>query len=297
LKYTKPPLTFEQQADQLINRGLIADSSTLIHTLQNINYYRLSGYLYPFRQPDDTYKPGTTLDLILQRYEFDRKLRLIILDAIEYIENAIRTDIAYQFSHKYGAFEYKESKNFPHILTDAHYQLVERIRTESKRSQEGFVKHFIKKYGDNHNDLPLWMVVEIMSMGTLLTFFKGIDANLKRMVSNKYNTTDVVFHSWLRSLNGIRNMCAHHARIWNRTLGYSPKIPRERKNPEWHNPVQVQGIKIFTILTIIQYLLKYVAPDSNWKICLYDLLAEYPDIPRRSMGFPDNWLDCPIWDS
>ncbi len=139
------------------------------------------------------------------------------------------------------------------------------------------------------------MAVEIMSMGTLLTFFKGVDADLKRNVSNKYKTADVVFHSWLRSLNGVRNICAHHSRIWNRTLGCPPKIPRVRKNPIWHTPVQVQGDKIFTILTIIQYLLKTIAPDSGWKRCLQGFFGAYPEIPKRSMGFPDKWLECPIW--
>lgn len=296
MKYTKPPLTFEDQAAQLISRGLITDSTTLVNTLQNINYYRLSGYLYPFRQPDDTYKSGTTLELILERYEFDRRLRLIILDAIEYIENAVRTDLTYHFSHHYGAFDYTNSINFPHVTPTDHQAFLERIKQESDRSQEVFVKHFRNKYGDSHNYLPLWMVVEIMSMGSLLTFYRGVDKNIKRIVSNKYNMPYVVFHSWLRSLNGIRNMCAHHARIWNRVLGYPPMIPRKRKHPEWHEPINIQGDRIFTILTIIQYLLKYIAPGSKWKECLIDLLHDYPNIPQRSMGLPDNWLDCPIWD-
>ena len=79
MKYTKPPLTFEQQADLLISRGLIADKSTLITRLKSVSYYRMSGYLYPFRNPNDTFKPGTTLDRIWQRYTFDRQLRLSVL--------------------------------------------------------------------------------------------------------------------------------------------------------------------------------------------------------------------------
>ena len=64
MKYTKPALTFDEQADQLLRRGLQPNRNQLILRLQSISYYRLSGYLFPFRNLDDTYRSGTTLDLI-----------------------------------------------------------------------------------------------------------------------------------------------------------------------------------------------------------------------------------------
>lgn len=54
MKYTKPALSFEQQADQLLNRGFQADRARLIETLSRVSYYRLSAYWHPFKQP--TYK-------------------------------------------------------------------------------------------------------------------------------------------------------------------------------------------------------------------------------------------------
>jgi abortive infection bacteriophage resistance protein len=76
LRYQKPSLSFEQQADLLISRGLIADRSFLVETLKRVSYYRLSGYLYPFRIEKDTFEPNTTFEKIWKIYRFDRKLRL-----------------------------------------------------------------------------------------------------------------------------------------------------------------------------------------------------------------------------
>jgi abortive infection bacteriophage resistance protein len=97
--YTKSALTFEEQADLLLARGLIGDRTELIDRLKAVSYYRLSGYLYPFRNlPTDKFVPGTDLATVWRRYNFDRRLRLVLLDAIERVEVAVRTRLVYHFS-------------------------------------------------------------------------------------------------------------------------------------------------------------------------------------------------------
>jgi abortive infection bacteriophage resistance protein len=108
MKYIKPALALEQQADQLIRRGLVGDRGILIDRLSAVNYYRLSGYLFPYRQPDDTFRPGTTLDEVWNRYTFDRRLRLLIMDPIERIEVHVRTALVYRMAHATGPFGYTE---------------------------------------------------------------------------------------------------------------------------------------------------------------------------------------------
>ncbi len=115
MKYDKGHLSFEAQADLLIQRGLIADKALLIKILENVNYYRLSGYLYPFRQPDDTFKPGTTLDRAWRHYTFDRRFRLIVMDAIERVEVSVRTRLIYELSRFNGAFGYAEPAALPQL--------------------------------------------------------------------------------------------------------------------------------------------------------------------------------------
>jgi len=60
MNYIKPPLTFEEQADRILSRGFIADRNRLVLRLKSVNYYRFSGYLYPYRNADDTFKSNTT---------------------------------------------------------------------------------------------------------------------------------------------------------------------------------------------------------------------------------------------
>ena len=111
MKYDKPPLTYDQQADLLLRRGLTADRDELVSRLRSVSYYRLSGYWYPFRLADDSFRPGTTFETVWRRYRFDRRLRLLALDAIERVEVRIRTELVYVLAHAQGPFGYCASSN------------------------------------------------------------------------------------------------------------------------------------------------------------------------------------------
>jgi len=293
MKYSKPPLTFDQQADLLISRGLIADNQDLIEKLKAVSYYRLSGYLYPFRNPDDTFKSQTTLDQVWRRYTFDRQLRLLVLDAIERAEISIRTGLVYHHSHLFGPFGYTDGTTLPHLKKNEFIILQGKLRDAVKQSKEAFVEHFQKKYGDMHSDLPLWMISELWSFGNMFTFFRGVDKQVKRPIASEYHLAFGVLESWLHSLNSVRNICAHHSRLWNRVLGVKPMIPD--KDPQWHSPVQVPNDRIFGILTLLKYLLKQVAHQSQWQTRLENLFGRYQDIPLSMIGFPADWKECPIW--
>ncbi|MHB9070750.1 MAG: Abi family protein [Sedimentisphaerales bacterium] len=298
MRYTKPPLSFEKQAELLISRGLEADKDGLVAKLRVVNYYRLSGYWYPFRHPNtDTFKPNATIDKIWRRYTFDRQLRLLTMDAIERIEIAIKTSIIYHHSHSYGAFGYTAPIYLPN-LDDRHYSgFMDKIKEATLRSKEAFVEHFKKTYGDTHSLLPIWMAAEIMTFGMMLTMFRGIEMKLQQTIAREYNISDKVLLSWLVAINTIRNVCAHHGRLRDRVLDYTPMIPRANKYPEWHSPVGIPQDRIFGILTILKYMMNIIAPQSGWSGRFKDLLDKYQEIPIASMGMPDNWCQCPIWDN
>lgn len=294
--YEKPALSLDQQADRLIHRGMHGDRELMKTRLAGVNYYRLSGYWYPFRNADDTFKPGTSFETVWQRYAFDRRLRLLTMDAIERIEIAVRSQLAYHHAHAHGPFGYaSEPASLPKLVPNQHQEFVARIREETSRSHERFVDHFYDKYGDSHADLPVWMATEIMSFGTVLTFYRGTSHQVKQAVASVFGMPDMVFSSWLLTLNTVRNICAHHGRLWNRENGVKPIIPYIRDYPDWHTPVKVENRRVFAILTICRHCLGRVAPQSQWPARLRDLFGEYPAIPRVEMGFPVNWADCPIW--
>jgi len=296
MEYTKPPLTFEQQADLILSRGLKADRDRLIHRLKNVNYYRLSAYLYPFRLTGtDNFQEKTSLDLIWKYYTFDRQLRLIVMDAIERVEIAVRTQLIYQFAHHHGAFGFMEPKYLPKLNLSTFNDWLDALKSETDRSKEPFLDHFYEKYGDHHALPPLWMIGEIMSFGRMLTFFNGVEDKLRKIVARQFGIEDIVLQSWLGSLNVVRNICAHHGRLWNREMGFKPMIPRPNKYPQWHKPVVITNNRLFGILTVLEYMRKLTAPTSGWQGRLRALFAKYPEIPLMCMGFPANWEESPIW--
>lgn len=298
MKYTKQALSFADQADRVLARGLVADRDELIEKLAAVNYYRLSAYWYTFRIPGDPNEAliaGTTLATVWERYVFDRQLRLLVMDAVERVEVAIRTQLVNRHTLAHGPFGYLDRATLPGMSFDTHREFLTRLRNETKHSQEDFVLHFVGKY-TSETDLPLWMACELMTFGNLLALFRHADKQIKRDIAAEYGVADVVLESWLLSLNFVRNVCAHHARLWNRGMGRNPPaIPRRRKHPEWHTPVAIPDDRAFGVLTVLHYLLRQVAPRSQWKERLKRLLAEHPKIPLNFMGFPGNWEESPLW--
>lgn len=72
MKFTKPPLSLEKQAELLLSRGLRASPEDLVGRLRAVSYYRLSQYLYPYRKPGcDDYQPDTSIDVVWQHYVFE----------------------------------------------------------------------------------------------------------------------------------------------------------------------------------------------------------------------------------
>lgn len=302
MKYAKPPLTLEQQADQLISRGMAGDRDLMISRLRGVSYYRLSGYWYPFRMPratdpnlrDDCFRSGTTFDEVWNRYVFDRRLRLLVMDAVERIEIAVRSQLAYHHSHRHGAFAYEQDpKSLSSVSPDKRQRFLDDLAKQYEVSTDTFAEHFRAKYGDEHECLPVWMACEVMTFGGMLTFHRGCHPDIRREIAAKFDVHDKVFDSWLLALNTVRNICAHHGRLWNREFGTKPKIPN--KDMAWHKPVAVSGDRVFGILTVCKWALGHVAPQSGWHNRIRQLFNEFPSVPKVSMGFPANWEECPIW--
>ena len=233
MKYMKAPLSFPDQADMLRQRGLVADRATLIERLKAVNYYRLSAYWYTFRDrraTDERLHPGTTLDTVWRRYVFDRHLRLLVIDAIERVEIAVRTQLVNRHVCAHGPFGYLDRANLPGMNAFIHKDLLDRIRKETDHSKEDFVGHYFGKY-TSEVDLPLWMACELMTFGNMLTIFRHVEKAIKQDIAAEYGVADKVLESWLLTLNYVRNICAHHARLWNRGLGKPAPPPASRPAP------------------------------------------------------------------
>ncbi len=295
--YSKQAQNITEQILLLQKRGVFINNLTFAQqVLETVSYYRFSAYLFPFRKNDgsDDYIAGTTFETCWQYYRFDRRLRVCIIDAIERVEVATKTKIVNLLATKYGPFAYRDSTIFAFPLNKARYsELLNFVDNETQKSKEEFVNHFRQTY-DTANGLPIWMAVEVMTFGNMLTLFRLLKKQDKQAIAKSFGTNEKLFESWLTNLNYIRNVCAHHGRLWNRQLAVNPLIPE--KDDKWHEQTYpVNANRIYSTLCILKTLLDSIAPQSNWKHRFYSLLNEFPMIHRVSMALPDNFEKSKIW--
>ena len=256
MKYRKPPLSFEKQLAQLKKRGLLVHNDKhALHILEHINYYRLSGYFAPFQSKKDAFNCGTSLDDILYLYEFDRMLRNLLAEGLATIEVSCKTQIAHYIALKYGAFGYIKDGNFdfkkPQVHI-SHAKWLDKVRQNINRSHESFKKHFFNKY-HSESDLPVWMAVELMSFGDVSHLYRGMKKQDRQDIARGYFRIDQkLMCSWLHTIVYIRNLCAHHSRIWNRKLAIRPLL--NKKDINWRG---IDSSKIFAVILLIKKMMLF----------------------------------------
>ena len=314
--FNKPPLTYEKQVELLLSRGLIVtDRKRAERHLANISYYRLSAYMLPYKKKEngiiiDAFKEGTTWDDIYDLYVFDRKLRLLVFDAIERLEVAIRTQIIYQLSHKYGSHWQDNAHIFMpsrevtlrdgrKITIDVYREIQSHIKEQLHSNRaEVFIQHYHNKY-DTPENPPSWMSVEIMYFNHLSKICTGLKNRADIVgIASYFALPPKTFCSWLHTMNYVRNICAHHSRLWNRDLNIVPEKLSFSKRLVWINtPDTAKRSKNYYFFCMINYMLQVANPTSQFKTKLKELLEEYKNvISLDSMGFPKGWEEEKMWE-
>ena len=314
--FNKPPLTYEKQVELLLSQGLIVtDRKRAERHLANISYYRLSAYMLPYKKKEngiiiDAFKEGTTWDDIYDLYVFDRKLRLLVFDAIERLEVAIRTQIIYQLCHKYGSHWQDNAHIFnpPREVTlrdgrkitiDVYREIQSHIKEQLHSNRaEVFIQHYHSKY-DTPENPPSWMSVEIMYFNHLSKICTGLKNRADiNGIASYFALPPKTFCSWLHTMNYVRNICAHHSRLWNRDLNIVPEKLSFSKRLVWiSNPDMVKRSKNYYFFCMINNMLQVANPTSQFKTKLKELLEEYKNvISLDSMGFPKGWEEEKMWE-
>lgn len=295
MKYLKPPLSFEEQICLLEKRGLaVPNKEQALHVLEHINYYRLNGYFPPFQSVKDVFDDGTTFEDIIRVYEFDRKLQNLLVEGLAYIEVSCKTQIGHYIAMNYGAFGHVNPDCFNFRFQQVHITHAEwlrKVRDNTKRSRDAFKTHFFNKY-NSETDLPIWMAVEIITFGQVSHLYRGMSKQARQDVARGYFKVDqALMCSWLHTIVYIRNSCAHHSLVWNRTLSIRPKA--NRKDHNWDN---IDNSKIFSVFILIKKMMHFQNKWDQWVGKLLVLLGEHPYIDLLEMGFPQNWRDVLLDD-
>jgi abortive infection bacteriophage resistance protein len=292
--YNKSFLDYPAQIALLKSRGMkFADEHKALHLLKHISYYRFSGYWYPLLadKQNHVFKPNSDFDTAFNLYKFDRELRKLIHSELEKIEVSVRSKMAYVLSMAYNAFWIENTALFANPLL--HQSTLNKIKEEFDRSDEEFIVAFKSKYSNNFP--PSFILLEIASFGTLSRLYGNLQSGrVKRDIAKAFGLPDKVLESWLHSFVYIRNMCAHHARLWNRQVGIKPLFPRHTHSI-WIDTTGVSNRRMYYILSMVIYLLNIVNPNHTFKQKLENLFLKYPNVDRSAMGFPANWQAEPLW--
>lgn len=324
--YKKQFLTIDEQIDRLRSRGMDISDDDLEHAhtlLSRIGYYRLSGYWHIYRKPENevqtpeaTFISGIALRHVEQLYDFDRRLRVLVFDAIESIEVALRALIG----HTLGAhgsmahtdptiFRKSFSRYDPHTRlldsweTSDHCEWMKSAQSKTGRSKGDFVKHFRSKYG---LPLPVWVVTEVIDFSDLSKIYEGMLERDQRAVATGVGAvsqegeppTDSL-RSWLRVLTFVRNTCAHHSRLWNVNMvaqvALADPLPEDLEHLA--NLDAKQHARVYQALALLVFLTERINPGRGWKDEILSLLHDAPPVPNylHRMGFPSDWERTDLW--
>ena len=284
----------------LESRGLIIHQpAEAIRWLEKIGYYRLSGYGLQYRLRDSTgklidhFSPGTRFEDLTDLYEFDRHLRLLVLDAIERIEVAFRSRMNDTLASLHGPhwfldpsrFSDKRDEKTNNLIFD-HQEFLVKAEEEARRNKESlFIRHYFKEYGSPVLP-PCWMLAEALSMGTWSKAY-GILAERsdQKPVADFFRASPPELISWIHALTNLRNTCAHHSRLWDRRFVTCPSRKGNLKTAVTNND------RLFAQIAACLYCLWSVEPTSHWFARLQSLIGQHPNLPIEAMGFPADWED------
>lgn len=326
-EYVKPWLSVDEQIERLVGHGIqVEDRDRATSILTSIGYYRLTGYLYPFRKSEQYideggrprmrvlsgYRPGTSLRHAEEIIHFDRRLRMLVMDGVERIEVAVRMRIGHVLGRT-SAFAHEDPDCFTEAFTlqstdtrspapSKHVQWLQRVNDRKASSDEQFVEHFRQKYDDR---VPVWALTEILELGHLSVLYRGMNQKDAEEIAAAFGVpTKKLMASWIASLNYVRNAAAHHARLFNRKLQNAPSRPKRGQIPSLDHLRDEQTAKgvfgTYNALAVIAHLLSWIDTDAEWATQLVALLQEFPvshALTIESMGAPQGWGALDLWRS
>ncbi len=285
LQYKKPPKTIKEQINILKNRGLvIASNKELAYYLENISYYHLSSYFKAFQKNKDIFNENTTLDKVINLYEFDKKLRLLMLDVTERIEKSFKCRIIYNISIKTknshwhsDIASYKNKEVYNRYIADC--------LDNAQYKNDIDYKYYYNKY-EKPDYPPAWTFFEALSFGQSVSFYRNLNTSFKKIIAKTFNIQQYYLTSWMYGISTVRNISAHHSRLWNREILASMKTDHF-KYKELFNQNKLQNL--YNYLLVIFILMKNINPTSTWFERFLKLVKEHK-MDLALMGFPDNWI-------
>ncbi|GAB3768991.1 Abi family protein [Microlunatus parietis] len=294
--------SYEALADVLADRGMdIGHREDAVARLRDISYYRLSGYWYPFRRQtrngrSDAFYKGTTLADVMKLYQFDAILRTATFDALGPVELRLRTSLGHELGSVDECVHLRPGLLGPRARArnGADYtRWLQTYENERSRSREDFVAHHDRKYGGR---LPVWVAVEILDWGSLMYLFGFSPRDVQDTVAAEFALSAPQLESWLRCLNFVRNVCAHHGRLFNRVHPLQPRLPVRGLIPAIDEARGVMN-RTYGQLCLLQHMLSRTGSGRSRVLAsaLRSFPTDVPTVPLSHTGTPADWQSSPLW--
>ena len=251
LKQHQPPMTIDEQVENLKSLGLIInDEEYAKKILNDISYFRLvKAYSLGFKPKNGNYNDGVTFEQIVELYLFNANFRQITFAEIEKIEVNVRC----------------------------------RIAEVGRNSKAPFVRNFRDKY--EGGELPIYALVEVFSFGTLSKFYKNMKNVDKKVVAKSFGIGYTYLESWLESISYVRNICAHYGRLYNAKLSKTPTLYKE------YSQAGIGNNRMFGVLLCMKQILKSDKHWNLYVDQIEMLIDKYEKVDVKTMGFPQNWKE------
>jgi abortive infection bacteriophage resistance protein len=151
--------------------------------------------------------------------------------------------------------------------------------------------------------VPVWALTELLELGQLSGLYRGLRQQESEEIALAFGApTKKIMVSWLASLNYVRNVAAHHARLFNRKLQYAPARPKPGQVPVLDHLRDEQTAKgifgTYNALAVIAHLLPSIDARTAWHQRLVALLQGFPvshALSLASIGVPQGWESLELW--
>ena len=126
----------------------------------------------------------------------------------------IKSLIAYTFPKHHPETKYIVYSNFDTNYKDSHKNITSLIseiqRQIASRASDPCISHYLREHGY----VPLWVLNNILTLGTISKFYKQMKQNERQSISKVFEISDKELSSILNYLSAIRNICAHGNRLY-----------------------------------------------------------------------------------
>lgn len=279
--YTKPHATPSDWVRHLRGRGLLVlRPNVAARKIERIGYERLRIYFIARRhtqQPGKPFRAGTTYNQILNLYACDRQLRGICFDACGDFELAFRNSMSEALTSLHGSHPHKVEAAFKDVASRR--TAFDQLSTVYAKSKDMRAQNYMDKYGEPVLP-PFWTMKEFLTFGASVRFFSLLSNPVKSAVAADFGVpSHEVFSNWLACLVDLRNICAHHDRLFNKTFQKQPMRLRRQSVPT------APAGKLKAILECLDYLLASRGLSNGTVARVRVVLGRFPDVAAAEVGY------------